>query len=82
MILTKQNSKLLTGFCSLVPPHFVSLLENVPHPDLVDDYVRLLVFAMGCQLKKIPKTIHTRKGEKGVNQLSSKTLQTISFCST
>ncbi len=41
-----------------------------------------LVFAMGCQLKKIPKTIHTKKGKIGVNQLSSMTLQTISVCST
>jgi hypothetical protein len=59
-------------------------LENVPHPDLVDDYLRLfypLVFAMGCQLKKYQK-LFIQKRKKGAKQLSSKTLQTISVCLT
>jgi hypothetical protein len=45
-------------------------------------YFYSLVYAMGYQLKKIPNTIHTKKGKIEAKQLSSKTLQTISVCST
>ncbi len=45
-------------------------------------YFYRLVYAMGYQLKKIPNTIHTKKGKIEAKQLSSKTLQTISVCST
>jgi hypothetical protein len=43
-------------------------LKNVPHPDLVDDYIRLFLSSCVCygmSTKKIPKTIHTKKGKKG-----------------
>ncbi len=48
---------------------------------ITSGYFYPLVFAMGCQLKKyqIP---FTQKRQKGVKQLSSKPLQTISVCST
>ncbi len=60
-------------------------LEYVCNLELVDDYVRLfypLVFAMGCQQKKLPKILQPKKGKGDAKQLSSKTLQTIFVCST
>jgi hypothetical protein len=36
-----------------------------------------LVFAMGCQQKKLPKILQPKKGKGDVKQLSSMTLQTI-----
>jgi hypothetical protein len=52
--------------------------ECVCNPELVDDYGRLfhhLVFAMGCQQKKLPKTLQPKKGRGDLKQLSSKTLK-------
>jgi hypothetical protein len=60
-------------------------LEYVCNPELVDDYVGLfypLVFAMGCQKKKLPKILQPKKGKRDEKLISSKTLQTISVCST
>ncbi len=59
---------ILTGLCSLVPPHFVSLFENVCHPDLVDDYVRLFLYSCVCygmSTKKNTKYHSHKKGKKG-----------------
>ncbi len=59
-------------------------LEYVCNLELVDDYVRL--FLLLCLLwdvnKKVTKNSSAKKGKGEVNQLSSKTLQTISICST
>jgi hypothetical protein len=63
-------------------------LKNVPHPDLVDGYVRLFLSSCVCygmSTKKNTKNHSYKKGEKGekgAKQLSSKTLQTISVCLT
>ncbi len=59
--------------------------ENVPHPDLVDDNVRLFLSSCVCygmSTKKNTKNHSYIKGKKGVKQLSSKTLKTISVCLT
>jgi hypothetical protein len=59
--------------------------ENVCNPDLVDDYVWLFLSSCVCygmSTKKIPKTLQPKKGKGEAKQLSSKTLQTISACST
>jgi hypothetical protein len=59
--------------------------ENISHPDLVDDYVRLFLSSCVCYgiLTKKNTEYHShKKGIKGAKQLSSKTLQTISVCST
>jgi hypothetical protein len=62
---------------------FSLLLEYVCNPALVDDYVSLfypLVFAMGCQQKRLPKILQPKKRKRDVKQLSSLTLQNISVC--
>ncbi len=59
--------------------------ENIPHQDLVDDYVRLFLSSCvwyGMSTKKNTKDHSYKKGKKGAKQLSSKTLQTISVCLT
>jgi hypothetical protein len=51
-------------------------LENVPHPDLVDDYVRLFLSSCVCygmSTKKNTGNHSYKKGKKGAKQLSSKT---------
>jgi hypothetical protein len=78
MILTKQNSKHLDRSLFFGSSSFwLSSLENVPHPDLVDDYVRLFLSSCVCygmSTKKNTKNHSYKKGKKGVKQLSSKTL--------
>jgi hypothetical protein len=37
---------------------------------------------MGCQQNILPKILQPKKGKEDVKQLSSKTLQAISVCST
>jgi hypothetical protein len=59
--------------------------ENVPHPDLVDDYVRLFLpscVCYGMSTKKSTENHSYKKGKKEAKQLFSKTLQTISVCLT
>ncbi len=51
-------------------------LENVPHLDFVDDYVRLFLSSCVCygmSTKKNSENHSYKKGKKGAKQLSSKT---------
>ncbi len=60
-------------------------LESVPQLDLVDDYVWLFLLSCVCygiSIKKNTKHHSYKKGKIEAKQLSSKTLQSISVCST
>jgi hypothetical protein len=75
----------LTGFVVWFLLILSLFLEYICNPELVDDYAKLfypLVFAMGFQQIRLPKNLQPKKGKGDVKQLSSKTLQTISVCST
>ncbi len=57
-------------------------LENVPHPDLVDDYIRLFLSSCVCygiSTKIIPKTIHTKKGKKGRSSFLQRDIKLFQF---
>jgi hypothetical protein len=64
----KKNQNILTGLCSLVPPHVVSFLESVPQPDLVDDNVWLFLLSCVCYGISTEKNNKHHSYKKGKNR--------------